>query len=145
MHQAYHRLFENMSVPDMAKRFESYFELFGDYEPRTTKQEEQIQRWIQGHRWDDQENRRKIHEAWKTLFRGMTLGDMLIELNNVWIDPAYVLFKFSVNGPGGQSWKIEAQKTAITRQPARPRYTKSDSRPPVPQWQPHPTLAIGGA
>jgi hypothetical protein len=45
---------------------------------------------IGGQRWQD---RGKIYKTWNILFDRLSLDDMLIEINGIWLDPAYKLLK----------------------------------------------------
>ncbi|MEI6057884.1 MAG: hypothetical protein WCQ60_02830 [bacterium] len=92
-HESYHLLFDSFAVPDMVKRFQFYFDLFGDSSPRTTDQNTYLQNWIRGERQRDRDGRIKRQAAWNNLFARMTIADILIEINNCWLDYAWRIVK----------------------------------------------------
>jgi hypothetical protein len=73
----------------MVMKFQFYYELFGNGKPQSLEEKTRLQNWIHGERQRDQDSRIKRQWAWNNLFAKLTTDDILIELNHVWIDPAY--------------------------------------------------------
>lgn len=74
-HAAWHKLFENFPGPQILVKFKEFHAIFSS-DP--TDEELCVHGVVTNQR-----------QAWKILFRDMTLEQMLETINNTWLDPAY--------------------------------------------------------
>lgn len=85
-HTAWHTLYEVMPANQIILTFQDDCEIFGDWNPRSPL----LTKIIEGYA---NSNRKRIRrrEAWFFLFEGMSLEDIVQEINGVWLDPDYVI------------------------------------------------------
>ena len=83
-HEAWHTLFGNASAEEVLKLFRGYCDIFDLTSRKTKLQKEIYAGWI-----ESRPSHIKKQEAWDHLFAGMTLDQIVFEINNRWIDPEY--------------------------------------------------------
>lgn len=83
-HTAWHALYDVMSAPEIIFAFQEDCEIYGNWNPRSPL----LTKIIEGYA---NRSRAKIRrrQAWFFLFGGMSLEDIIQEINAVWIDPDY--------------------------------------------------------
>lgn len=85
-HQAWHHLFDNLPVSTIIQLLKGYYEIFGIDIVKSDLQREINEGWANAN-----DERIKNRKAWYALFEGMTLSEIIIEINHFWIDPDYEL------------------------------------------------------
>ena len=90
-HEAWHLLFDNLLMPKMFICFLFFFKIFGACDVTSNKQKRIIRNWI-----GTSKPRAKKYQAWLSLFQGLSIEGIIVEINQVWIDPDYEL-KISVS------------------------------------------------
>ena len=82
-HEAWHILFNNCPATKVFENFVLFYEVF-NREDKSELQQTINKEWIDSKpRWV------KWRRAWQTLFGGMTLSQIVEEINGVWLDPDY--------------------------------------------------------
>ena len=81
-HRAWHILFDNLPATEIIKLLRGYYEIFGIDVVKSNLQKEINEGWANANR-----ERIKVRKAWYELFEGMTLQEIIDEVNSKWIDP----------------------------------------------------------
>ena len=83
-HTAWHALYDVLPAPQIILAFQEDCEIYGDWNPKSPLLTRIIEGYANG-------SRAKIRrsKAWFFLFGGMSLEDIIQEINAVWIDPDY--------------------------------------------------------
>ncbi|MFA6405328.1 MAG: hypothetical protein WCW46_01085 [Candidatus Paceibacterota bacterium] len=110
-HKAWNILFDNLPAHDVVRLFREYWEIFGN-ESRVTHEIRQIGLSVLGEMENFQKYKDLLSEAelnrikrtlstersklrksraWGVLFSGLSLEQILVKINGVWIDPDYKL------------------------------------------------------
>jgi hypothetical protein len=100
-HEAWHVLFDNLSVEKMYRRFCDLYEIFATDIQRTPVQAMFMKSWVRR-----KKSRIKKSNAWKVLFGEDSLVQIVTKINAVWIDPN---FKLTVKPKRRLTMAIELQ------------------------------------
>lgn len=85
-HRAWHILFDNLSAIEVIKLLRGYYEIFGIDVVKSDLQKTINEGWANTSR-----EKIKNRQAWYDLFEGMTLQEIVDEVNGTWIDPNCLL------------------------------------------------------
>jgi hypothetical protein len=83
-HRAWHVLYRDMKPQDIIEQFKQDYEVYGTDHVKSPLMRELHEKWA-----NNTEEKIKRTKAWYTLFADMRLGEIVNEINTIWLDPDY--------------------------------------------------------
>lgn len=83
-HTAWHMLYDILPATDISLKFQEDCEIYGNWNPKSPL----LTRIVEGYA-NSSKAKIKRRQSWFLLFKGMSLEDIVLEVNAIWIDPDY--------------------------------------------------------